>query len=56
MYKKVLLMTGGSSGLGRTMSNHLSKAGYAVYGTSRKIEGELKTLITSNSLNLMLRV
>lgn len=44
MYKKVVLITGGSSGLGRTMANHLSAAGYIVYGTSRKVEGEIKDL------------
>ncbi len=34
--EKVVLVTGGSSGIGRAISNYLSARGYRVYGSSRK--------------------
>lgn len=33
---KIVLVTGGSSGLGRCICQHLNQKGYRVYGTSRK--------------------
>jgi len=42
MAKKVILVTGASSGLGEEMAAWLSKAGHVVYGTSRSIEGQQK--------------
>lgn len=36
---KVILVTGGSSGLGKSMCTKLSSLGYSVYGTSRNVEG-----------------
>src|SRR5919205_210115 len=35
---KVVLVTGASSGLGEAIADYLSKKGYTVYGSSRKIE------------------
>lgn len=35
---KVILVTGGSSGIGRATANHLASKGNIVYGTSRKAE------------------
>jgi len=36
MDEKIILITGASSGLGRTCAEYLTKKGYKVYGTSRK--------------------
>ncbi|MGW9686503.1 SDR family oxidoreductase [Flagellimonas sp. 2504JD1-5] len=38
MDKKVVLITGGSSGLGKAIGTHLSSKGFKVYGTARKPE------------------
>jgi len=35
--KKVILITGASTGLGETLANYLAKKGHTVYGTSRNI-------------------
>ena len=35
--KKVILITGASTGLGETLANYLAKQGHTVYGTSRSI-------------------
>jgi len=35
--KKIVLVTGGSSGIGRAISSYLSKVGYIVYGSSRNV-------------------
>ena len=35
---KVVLVTGGSSGIGKSISEFLSEKGYKVYGTSRNPE------------------
>ncbi|MCB0769984.1 MAG: SDR family oxidoreductase [Flavobacteriales bacterium] len=37
---KVVLVTGGSSGLGKSICLRLANAGHTVYGTSRKAKGE----------------
>jgi short-subunit dehydrogenase len=37
--KKVALITGASSGIGRATAQYLMAKGYHVYGTSRKVEG-----------------
>ena len=36
--KKVILITGATSGFGRTASGMLSKAGHTVYGTGRSVQ------------------
>src|SRR5690606_36778617 len=44
----VVLITGGSSGIGKTVGNFLQKKGYRVYGSSRKpqqVTGSLFTLV-----------
>lgn len=46
--KQVILVTGASSGLGEEMAAHLVRAGYTVYGTSRRIEGLEKPFHTLN--------
>ena len=38
---KVALVTGASSGIGEAIAQQLSKAGYKVYGTSRRGGGEV---------------
>lgn len=42
-FSKVVLVTGGSSGLGRAMCSRLTATGHTVYGTSRQIEKLEKT-------------
>lgn len=37
MDKKVVLITGGSSGIGRAIGNYLTSKGYKVYGTTRNL-------------------
>ncbi len=37
MEKKVVLVTGGSSGIGRSIGNYLNEKGYRVYGTTRDL-------------------
>ncbi|MFF3573381.1 SDR family oxidoreductase [Nocardia jiangxiensis] len=37
---KVVLVTGASSGLGLSIATHLQEAGYRVYGTSRRADGQ----------------
>lgn len=37
---KVVLVTGASSGLGRSLAEHLHREGYRVYGTSRRADGK----------------
>lgn len=39
MDKKVVLVTGGSSGIGNAICSYLSKKGYLVYGTTRSLKG-----------------
>jgi len=38
MEQKVILITGGSSGIGRAIGVHLTSKGYKVYGTTRNLE------------------
>lgn len=38
--KKVILITGATSGLGKTLAEYLTAKGNKVYGTSRKLEGD----------------
>ena len=42
-FVKVVLVTGGSSGLGKSICTRLAAAGHVVYGTSRKINGDVST-------------
>jgi NADP-dependent 3-hydroxy acid dehydrogenase YdfG len=44
--KKIVLITGASTGLGLAMAEYLQGAGYTVYGTSRKITQEGKNFKT----------
>ncbi|PQJ73970.1 SDR family oxidoreductase [Polaribacter gangjinensis] len=39
--KKIVLITGASSGIGKSIANYLSQKGYVVYGTSRNPTKEL---------------
>ena len=39
-FVKVILVTGGSSGLGKSICTRLAAAGHVVYGTSRKSNGD----------------
>lgn len=39
---KIVLVTGGSSGIGKAISNHLSTCGYQVFGSSRKAKNGQK--------------
>jgi NAD(P)-dependent dehydrogenase (short-subunit alcohol dehydrogenase family) len=41
MQKKVILVTGGSSGIGKAICEYLTTKGYKVYGTSRKAQESL---------------
>ena len=38
MNKKIVLITGGSSGIGKSIGEYLTDKGYKVYGTSRNPE------------------
>lgn len=38
-FSKVILITGGTSGLGRSMCERLAATGHRVYGTGRKVKG-----------------
>ncbi len=38
-FSKVVLVTGGSSGLGQAICSRLTATGHTVYGTSRKVQG-----------------
>ncbi|WP_298503303.1 SDR family oxidoreductase [uncultured Maribacter sp.] len=38
MDSKIVLITGGSSGIGKSIGTYLSKKGYTVYGTTRNID------------------
>jgi len=49
MQQKVILVTGGSSGIGRSICIHLASLGHKVYGTSRS---DRKTTESFNSLKL----
>ena len=40
MNKKVILVTGASSGLGKSIATHLAAQGYRVFGTSRKAQSD----------------
>jgi NAD(P)-dependent dehydrogenase (short-subunit alcohol dehydrogenase family) len=46
--RKVIVVTGASSGLGEAMAAHLSGAGHIVYGTARSLEGKEKPFRTLN--------
>lgn len=41
MQKKVILVTGGSSGIGKAICQYLTSKGYKVYGTSRKPQHDI---------------
>ena len=49
MNKEVVLITGGSSGIGKAIGIYLTKKGYKVYGTTRN----LKSPNTSNNFELL---
>ncbi|WP_291864119.1 SDR family oxidoreductase [Maribacter sp.] len=38
MERKIVLITGGSSGIGKSIGTYLSKKGYVVYGTTRNVD------------------
>jgi NAD(P)-dependent dehydrogenase (short-subunit alcohol dehydrogenase family) len=57
MQQKVILVTGGSSGIGRSICLHLASLGHKVYGTSRKHQAstnsfQLLTLDVTNDLSV----
>ena len=37
MEQKIVLITGGSSGIGKSIGNYLKSKGYKVYGTTRNL-------------------
>jgi NADP-dependent 3-hydroxy acid dehydrogenase YdfG len=43
--RKVIVVTGGSSGLGEAICTHLTSKNYAVYGTSRKVISQDKSFM-----------
>ncbi len=49
VYGEVVLITGGSSGIGRSAAEILSKKGYKVYGTSRRVEEGQERIISEYS-------
>lgn len=53
MGRKVVLVTGGSSGIGRAICTHLLQEGVTIYGTSRKVEnGDVRNGIPFVKLDL----
>ncbi|NJD04355.1 MAG: SDR family oxidoreductase [Ruminiclostridium sp.] len=48
-YGKVVLVTGASSGIGRSIAELLKAKGYRVYGTSRKPENESRNAVVGGS-------
>lgn len=48
-YGKVVLVTGASSGIGRSIAELLKDKGYKVYGTSRKPQSEKNSAVTDGS-------
>lgn len=49
---KVVLVTGGSSGIGKSICRVLAKAGYRVYGTSRKADSQPQEGFTMIALDV----
>ncbi len=50
--KKIVLITGVSSGIGKACAEHLANKGYSVYGTSRKITHPLRKPTNSGFLEI----
>ena len=50
--KKVILVTGASSGIGKSIATYLSEKGYQVYGTSRNPENYSETSFSLLSLDV----
>lgn len=51
MQQKVILVTGGSSGIGKTICQYLTAKGFKVYGTSRKAQEDLGFPLLSIDVN-----
>ena len=56
LYGKVVLVTGASSGIGRSIAELLKDKGYRVYGTTRKLQSENNSAISGSCFIKMLRM